>query len=131
MTQLLSTAFFIVILTMAAHRVTRLITRDKLAIVKVPRDRFVQRWATFDKVPEELADEMRNTSLSGQKTNIIMRSLAYLIECDWCMGFWISGIMTYGSTYYMDYPWPWWVIALAVSTGVGLIAAHEPEPEEE
>lgn len=132
MDTLLSTAIFIVLLTLASHRLTRLITRDKLALIKVPRDWFVSRWATFDKVPPDLAREMRNKSLSGKKTNIVMRSLAYLIECDWCMGFWVSGIMTYGSTYYMDYPWPWWVVSLAVASGVGLIAVREPqEPEEE
>lgn len=122
----METLLFIIILTLAAHRVTRLLTRDKLALIRVPREKFVLRWITYDDAPPE----MYNVSISGKKTNIFMRSLAYLAECDWCMGVWVSAILTYVSTRFFTLPWGgWWawvLVGAAVASGVGLIASMEP-----
>lgn len=127
----METLLFILILVLASHRVTRLITRDKLALIKVPRDWFVERWITYDDAPPE----MDNVSISGHKTNIFMRSLAYLAECDWCMGVWVSAILTYGSTYFFVLPWngwfPWVLVGAATASGVGLIASMEPADKSE
>lgn len=108
----------LLILCLASHRVTRFITRDSLALISVPREKFVARWAAYDDAPPE----MKNISVSGKKTNIFMRSLTDLWECDWCMGVWVSGGLVALATTFTGLPWPWWVTTLAVASVVGLIA---------
>lgn len=111
---------------MATYRITRLITRDKIPIIAVPRELFVQRWATYEST--ELSNENQHISLNGSHTNFIMRSLAYLWECDWCVSIWVgSGIST--ATYYLENTWWWQIILLAATASsiTGLIAQREPD----
>lgn len=102
----------------AVHRVTRFITRDKLAIIAVPREAFVQRWGVFDDA------EDRKLSISEKKTNIIMASLAYLWECDWCSSVWVAAGLGY-----LTWTWPhamfWLMAGLAASSLTGTWAVIE------
>lgn len=68
------------------HRATRFVTRDALAVIAVPREAFVQRWGVYDDA------EDRKISINGKKTNIVMASLAYLWECDWCASIWVAAL---------------------------------------
>lgn len=117
----------VVVLIMATHRVTRLITRDALPIIAIPREAFAQRWATFaDATPDRKWE-----SPSGKQSNLFMSSVAYLWECDWCTSMWVAAGLT-TATYYLtplgDQPWFFAVlVGLAASTGTGLIAQREPD----
>jgi len=114
-----------VLTILATHRVTRIITRDQIPLIAVPREAFAQRWATY--VGAKTYDE-KHTSLNGKKTNIVMRSLAYLWECDWCMSVWVGAVITCGTYRWIDVWW-WQAILLAAtaSTVTGLITQREPD----
>lgn len=111
----------VVILALATHRVTRLITRDSIPLVAIPRERFIARWAAYDQ-PEE----MKGVGIHPKGTNIVMRSAAYLWECDWCASVWVGGILTLITANIINLPLPW-LVWPAVSTITGLIAQREPE----
>lgn len=107
---------------LATHRVTRIITRDQIPLIAIPREAFAQRWGVY----EDATD--KHTSIGGYRTNIVMRSLAYLWECDWCMSVWVAVTVAYGTYRWID-TW-WWqaiLLAAAASTVTGLIAQHEPD----
>lgn len=107
---------------LATHRLTRLVTRDQIPFIAAPREAFAQRWAVY-------ADsEDKRTAIGGKKTNAVMRSLAYLWECDWCTSVWIGSGIAVGNYFWMD-EW-WWqtaLLAAAASTVTGLIAQREPD----
>lgn len=118
----------IVLLVLATHRVSRLITRDAFPPLAVPREAFARRWARF--ADAKTREEKRQTE-SGKRTNGLMASVAYLWECDWCASMYVSGALTYLT-------WRWtplgdehWFVAvltwLAASTLTGLIAQREPD----
>lgn len=110
----------LILLGLATHRATRLITRDALPLIAVPRERFVGRWAAYDEPAE-----MKGVGIHPKGTNIIMRSLAYLWECDWCTSVWVSGILTLTTSQLINLPLPW-LVWPAVSSIAGLIAQREP-----
>jgi hypothetical protein len=115
------------IIILATHRVTRIITRDALPIVAIPREAFAQRWATF--MDAKTKDEKRQ-SIGGKKTNIFMSSIAYLWECDWCTSVYVGAGLTYAAyvtTSLGDQHWYISVlVALTASSCTGLIAQREP-----
>lgn len=126
-------ALIILVLAVATHRATRIITRDQIPLVKVPRDAFVTRWGApqTDTTGQPVSHELRNVSYNGKKTNGFMRSVAYLWECDWCASVWIGGGLTYLAwrwTELGEQPWFFAVlVGLAVSSVTGLIAQREPD----
>lgn len=94
----------------AVHRATRFFTRDKLALIAVPREAFVQRWGVYDD------EEDRKKSINEKKTNIVMASLAYLWECDWCSSIWLAGFLGW-----LTWSWPhvmFWVLAGLMASSV-------------
>lgn len=124
----MSTWLIFVLITLATHRVTRLITRDALPIIATPREAFVQRWGGFSdaKTPAE-----KKLSLNGKKTNIVMKSIAYLWECDWCMSVWVGGALTYAAWQWLSqfnntHPFAMMMVWLSASSIAGLIAQREP-----
>lgn len=117
----------VIVLILATHRVTRLITRDALPIIAIPREAFANRWATFADAPPERKWE----GISGKKTNIVMSSIAYLWECDWCTSMWVAAALT-TIAYYLtplgdQHVYVAVLVGLAASTGTGLIAQREPD----
>lgn len=82
-------------MALAAFYATKISTEGKLALVSVPRDAFVSRWGVFADEPDKTmpicvwdAVLNRNDPDDKRRTNLLMRSLAYLVECPWCSGFW-------------------------------------------
>lgn len=110
-----------IILALATHRVTRFVTRDQLPLVAIPREAFVSRWAAYDE-PED----MKGVGIHAKGTNVFMRSLAYLWECDWCTSVWVGGILTLTTAHVASVPLPW-LVWPAVSAIAGLIAQREPD----
>jgi hypothetical protein len=100
----------IVLLSLATHRITRVITRDWF-----PPIRKVRVW-----IDHKLGEE---------------HWLSYLTQCDWCAGTWVAGALTTGLALYIAcvmhqswWPWPIWVLlGCTASTVTGLIASKEPE----
>lgn len=117
-----------VLLVLATHRVTRLITRDSFPPIAAPREAFSRRWARF--ADAETREEKRKT-VSEKPTNAVMASLAYLWECDWCASMYVSAGLTYLAWRWTDLHDQHWVVAvllwLAASTLTGLIAQREPD----
>lgn len=83
---------------LATPRATRFVTRDKLPLIAVPREWFINRWGVYEDDPRDDLNtrrERRRVSIGGRKTNLPMASLAYLWECDWCVSIWVGGLLTY------------------------------------
>lgn len=116
------------LIVLATHRVTRLITRDAIPIMAVPREAFVQRWAGYSDA--KTRDE-KKLSLNGKKTNGFMKSLAYLWECDWCASMWVAITITLVGWHWTELHHEHWytlvLISLTASSVTGLIAQREPE----
>lgn len=117
----------LVLVALATHRVTRLITRDAFPLVAIPRERFVNRWA-IENDPEPGSGLL---SINGKKTNRFMESIAYLWECDWCASIYVAAGLTFAVHQLSplgDQPWIYSVLIwLTASTVTGLIAANEPD----
>lgn len=115
-------ALLVPLIALATHRGTHFVTRDKLPLICIPREMFVQRWGTF---VDNVGDQ-RKISINGKKTNMFMSSLAYAWECDWCTSVWVGGGLTY-----LTYRWTdvmvWVLTALVASSVTGLIASREPD----
>lgn len=112
----------IVVLALAVHRTTRLLTRDQVPLIKRPRD-LVLAWID----PRDTdGHEVGRGPLGG-----LGRSIAYLMECDWCMSVWVSGALTWATAEMVGLPWPW-LVWPAMSTVTGLISsrleADDPAP---
>lgn len=112
-----------VIMVLACHRITRLITRDEIPFIAVPRAAFVNRWSTYDPGLDGTVPDQR-VSITGKPTNLFMRSWAYLAECDWCMALWVGAILVYVTDYLVGVGMPW-LVWPAVSGGAALIAQRE------
>lgn len=101
--------------TLAAYRVTRLVTADKITEPIFERLRWwlENRWVA--KHPGA------NVSDTGWESK-----LAYLLSCPWCLGFWVSGVTTVvvSLVYGLDYPVITW---FAMSTAIGLLARLDSE----
>lgn len=118
----------VILIALATHRATRLITRDSIPLIAVPRDAFVQRWGGFS---DAKTREERRLSLNGSRTNVLMKSLAYLWECDWCTSVWVSATLTFIAwqlTVLGDLSWFTGILVALTASGVtGLIAQREPD----
>lgn len=113
------------LIMLATYRVTRLITRDKLPLIALPRDKFVERWGVYEDEPDKtIPIGVRDRIQDGRRTNLFMRSLAYLWECDWCMSIWVGALVVYAVNYYVDVSLPvlQWLAASAVT---GILAQQE------
>lgn len=116
--------WLLVVLTcLTVHRVTRLITRDHLPIIAVPRQRVVL-WLD----PPVEVDGIPVAPPPRYPLGIFGRSLAFLLECDWCMSVWVGAALVLAEVYLTDWPVPYPpLLAAAASTITGLVAQREPE----
>jgi hypothetical protein len=115
---------FAILFCLAVHRVTRFISRDEFPLVKIPRDRFANRWAV------DADSENKKISITGRRTNLLMRSLSYLWDCDWCMSAWVAFVLVMLGNEYsgMKISWfGWTLLGAAASSVTGLIAQREPD----
>lgn len=124
-----------ILLALASYRGTRFVTRDKLPLIDIPRNAFVLRWGAYEDAPRMIENYSLRwwrffwgsewQAIDGQhKTNLIMKSLAYLWECDWCTGVWVAGVMVYTTTNFTSVPYPYlqWLAAAALT---GILAERE------
>lgn len=106
--------WLVALASLAAYRVTRLVTLDKIAEPVAERIRwfFERRWEA--KHPEAVPNDEWNSKL------------AFLLSCPWCLGFWVSGVVTVilSVAYGLDYPVITW---LAMSTIVGFLGRIDSE----
>ena len=100
--------WLVALASLAAYRVTRLVTSDKITEPIFDRLRFglERRW--YAKHGPEGSDTHFNSKL------------AYLLSCPWCLGFWVCGGFTVilSLVHGLDYPILTW---LAMSTMVGFL----------
>lgn len=137
------TATLVILLVLAVYRLTRLVTRDNLPLIAMPREAFVLRWGAYTGVARERDEVRRNwivrlwrffwggqwPSIDGaHRTNLVMKSLAYLWECDWCMSIWVGGAVVWTSTNFVNTPYPW-LLWLAASAMTGLLTNIEERLE--
>lgn len=122
--------FAFALVTLAAARVTRLLIHDTIT---EPMRRLLWR-RLGNEVPPALLESIRHYVARTQQTNPRSRSWAWkLINCPWCLGFWVSLLLTAPLAFspairaLLPGPWPlWWPItALAASQLVGLLLARE------
>lgn len=115
----------VVLISLATYRTTRLITRDQLPLIAVPRNAFALRWGTYVDATD------KKLSINGNKTNVFMRSVAYLWECDWCASMWVSALITTLAYHWTVLGTQHWSVAVLVgltaSAVTGLIAQREPD----
>lgn len=89
--------FTFVILALAAFRITRLITTDRI----------------FDELREKIWNKYPPTRLN----------IGYLITCDWCTSIWVAPVVIFG---YLLAPSIVFVVSLVLATSavVGFLAAR-------
>lgn len=141
------------LLVFAAYWLTRFVTVGKFPLVAIPREAFVQRWGTYADERRTVAVFPSRSRLvrgwlyifGGQykpiaayerdadlypsapllRTNLVMKSVAYLWECDWCTGAWIAAAVVALQDLYGSVPMPGWAW-LAIAGLVGLLRTLEP-----
>ena len=130
----------VLVATLAAFRLTRLITKDSFPPIKAGRDWILRRWPSEDAVFLEDEVETDNPGvlgfgrLRGTEVRVFLarhgewmaergRSLGELVTCPWCAGMYVSaavaGLMPSVSGF-----WAWLGTTLALSAAVGLIATR-------
>ena len=118
----------VILICLATHRVTRLITRDQIPIIAIPREKFGDRWGSAS---DAKTREERRATVSGKNTNIVMASLSYLWECDWCTSMWVAAGITTASYYLTPLGDQHWLLAVLVgltaSSVTGLTAQREKD----
>lgn len=115
-----------ILIALATHRLTRLVTRDKFPLIAVPRY-YVTNW--LDPSDEYISVyRKKHPDRQDPKSHwgIVGSSLAYLWECDWCVSVWVSAGVVYATCHWTSVPYPI-LVWLTASTVTGLIAANEPE----
>lgn len=106
--------WLVALASLAAYRVTRLVTTDKITERFFDRIRF-----GFERRWHKKHDEPGSATHFNSK-------LAFLLSCPWCLGFWVSGVVTVilSVAYGLDYPVITW---LAMSTIVGFLGSIDSE----
>jgi hypothetical protein len=127
----------------ATYRLTRLVTRDKIPLIDLPREAFVQRWGAYEGVKRQVHEGPRRNWIvrtwrwlfapefpairgGNTYTNLVMKSLAYLWECDWCTSMWVGAALSYTVSEFVALPYPW-LVAVGASAATGLLATWEAE----
>lgn len=112
----------LIVMALAAFYATKTSTEGKLPFIAAPREWFVERWGVYVDDADKTMPICRTTDPredDKRRTNLVMRSLAYLVECPWCSGFWwgwviallvpVAGI-------------PVWLVAFALAACVGVLS---------
>lgn len=113
----------LVLLVLAAYRATRLVTADTLL------DSLRHRWFLRFPPDDQYRRYERATDALGAKTwalraHPVRRThpLGQLIDCPWCIGFWLSGaVVGVVAHWFASIPLPL-LVWPAVSAAVGLMA---------
>lgn len=119
-----SSPLWVIINSLVAFRLTRLLIDDMLPPFPYLRDK-LSRWAdqryrtTLWGPDRTLTEDQANQKLTltgGQHT------LAYLITCYWCAGFWISLAVVLAASLTPAAVWAVLALPFALSAVVGLLA---------
>lgn len=136
------TALWLIVTALAAYRVTRLLIRDDFPPVMAVRSWLLDRWpgdlTVFD--PSEVDVRAMTVHATGVPVAPIEDDdlgtlfvavaphwIGNLIECPWCLGFWVSLAAVVGLYYLGDQTW-FQVAAAAFATSavVGLLWSTDP-----
>lgn len=115
-----------ILIALSVHRLTRFVTRDKFPGIAVPRYYITNWFDPSDEYVRTQAIKHPDRPAPRQRGGLLGSSVAYLIECDWCVSVWVSGAVVTGATHFTSVPLPFFAW-LAASTVTGLIATHEPD----
>lgn len=97
------------LLTLTVHRITRLIVTDSLPVIAAPRDAIRRYFGQFD--------TLGNLTV-GRQLGVVGWSIAYLLDCPWCMSIWVGTGLVFGALGPWSIPLPWlWVAAASSVTG--------------
>lgn len=114
----------LVLLTfLAVHRLTRMLTRDHLPLIAVPRE-----WVVNYLDPPAVVDGVPVSPTPRRPWGVVGWSLAFLLECDWCMSVYVA----VGVVAVEDRVWHLgWLttvlLGLAASSVTGFLAQREPD----
>lgn len=112
----------LIMMAVAAFYATKISTEGKFPLIAIPREWFVNRWGVYvDDADKTMpicvyADPRPDDK---RRTNLFMRSLAYLVECPWCSGFWWGWVVALLAT---PAGIPVWLAALALAGMVGILS---------
>lgn len=113
---LLVAALVVLLFVLATHRLTRLVVRDSVPLVAVPRDWIFDTFGVYD---------AEGNLVSGRIGGRWGWSLAYVFTCDWCMSIWVGyGLLALCWFTGVDMPVPW-LVPLVASSITGLLAERE------
>lgn len=117
-------AWLLVFLTcLATHRLTRLITRDHLPLIAIPREK-LDRWLD----PPVKVDGVFLEPPPRRPLGVTGWAIAFLLGCDWCMSVWTAGgiVALEVFLFHLDVPYPLLLVGTA-STVTGFLANAEPD----
>lgn len=119
----LSIILLVIFTCLATHRITRLLTRDHLPLIALPREKIINY---LD--PPVMIDGILVEPTPRRPWGIFGWSLAFLLECDWCMSVWVAAGIVCSELYLFHYDVPYPILlAATASTITGLIATIEPD----
>lgn len=109
-------ALIVVLFVLATHRLTRLVVRDEVPLVALPRDWILDRFGLYDDSGE---------LIGGLRWGKLGWAIAYVFTCDWCMSIWVGyGLLLVTWLTGVDMPVPW-LVPLVASSITGLLAERE------
>lgn len=114
-----------ILIAFAVHRLTRLVTRDKFPLIAVPRFHVTNWLDPSDDYRKWYGLKHPDREPPKSHLGLFGSSVAYLLECDWCVSVWVSGAVVYCTSTWTSVPLPV-LVWLAASTVTGLIASTEP-----
>lgn len=108
-------------LVLSTHRITRFIVRDCMPLISVPRDWILAR---TDPTVEDVAN--------GRKPRgVFLRSIGYLLQCEWCVSIWVSAGLVFALTQFYDMTWVFIVGLWLSSSSVAALISERLEDEYE
>lgn len=109
-------ALIVVLFVLATHRLTRLVIRDEVPLVAIPRDWILETFGAYS---------YDGTLTGGKRWGTLGWALAYVFTCDWCMSIWVGYVLLLVAWLTgVDMPVPW-LVPLVASSITGLIAERE------
>ncbi len=118
--------FTLIMIFLATHRFTRLMTRDEIPLIKEPREKLLD-W--LDPRDDQNVPVDKPVGGFARFVAYLGRAIAYLLECDWCTSAYTGGLVVFVTCQFTSVPLPWLVWA-AASSVTGLIAGAEARQEQ-
>lgn len=113
----------LITMALAAFYATKTSTEGKLPLIAAPREWFVERWGVYADDADKTMPICRTTDPredDKRRTNLVMRTLAYGLECPWCSGFWWSCVVALITP--LPPLLPVWLVAFALAAVVGILS---------